>query len=379
VQLVGATAGFVLGLVVPLIDVGPMVSSGRMAELLFTLGVGTLGITTVVFSLLFGVVQWTASTYSPRLTLFHRDPLVWRAFGLAIGVFTFAVTAGLSTGVDGQVTVVLPTLGVMAVLLVAVLIRELQNRAYKSMQLASVVAALVANGHTAIAQAYPPASVPATTPDPPTPTGEVRTVSWSGKLAVVQQLELRRMVTAASRADACVTFRVPVGGSVHPGTILAEVRGGHLEDHVVRRAVVADAERSFAQDPLLAFRLLADIALRALSPAVNDPATAVDTLDGIHDLLRDLADRDLEPPDIVDDLGVCRARILLPSWEAFLRTGVEDLLPAASSSPMVLDRVVAMLTDLLAVARVERRASVVRLRDRASSGLQALALRAVTG
>ena len=80
-------------------------------------------------------------------------------------------------------------------------------------------------------------------------------------------------------ADAVVAFRVGVGDTVHEGTPLADIHGGDVPDDVVERAVVRGPERSFDQDPMLAIRLLADIALRALSPAVNDPATAVDAID----------------------------------------------------------------------------------------------------
>lgn len=65
-------------------------------------------------------------------------------------------------------------------------------------------------------------------------------------------------------------------------------------------------ERSFNQDPLLAFRLLADIALRALSLAVNDPATAVEAIDSLEGLLSLLAVRTERAEQLADDAGVVR-------------------------------------------------------------------------
>ena len=85
-------------------------------------------------------------------------------------------------------------------------------------------------------------------------------------------------------------------------------------------------ERTFGQDPLFAFRLLADIAMRALSPAVNDPATAVQVLDTIESLLQALVSRDLDVAELTDDAGTVRVVVALPSWDDYLRTGPDDLL-----------------------------------------------------
>ena len=62
----------------------------------------------------------------------------------------------------------------------------------------------------------------------------------------------------------------------------------------LRRAVVLRPERTFEQDPKYPLRLLVDIAIKALSPAINDPTTAVQAIDQIEDLLRRLGRRDLD-------------------------------------------------------------------------------------
>jgi uncharacterized membrane protein len=104
-------------------------------------------------------------------------------------------------------------------------------------------------------------------------------VTWTGPPGLVQQLELRRLVAAAADADAVVAFRVGVGETLQDGSAVADIYGGEVPDPAVRDAVVRGLERSFDQDPMLAVRLVADIWLQALSPAVNDPATAVDAID----------------------------------------------------------------------------------------------------
>jgi len=89
-----------LGLLLPQITVAPTAASSRATETLIGVGFGVLGLVSIIFSLLFLVVQWAFSSLSPRLNLFRDDPIVWRTFGLAVGVFVFSVTAALVIGND---------------------------------------------------------------------------------------------------------------------------------------------------------------------------------------------------------------------------------------------------------------------------------------
>ena len=99
-QLLFAVAGLGLGLLLPRITAEPTVASSRVTETLIGVGFGVLGLVSIIFSLLFLVVQWAFSSLSPRLNLFRDDPIVWRTFGLAIGVFVYSVTAALVIGND---------------------------------------------------------------------------------------------------------------------------------------------------------------------------------------------------------------------------------------------------------------------------------------
>ena len=68
------------------------VASTRVSDALVAVGFGVLGLVSVIFSLLFLVVQWAFGSLSPRLNLFRDDPIVWRTFAFAIGVFVLSVT-----------------------------------------------------------------------------------------------------------------------------------------------------------------------------------------------------------------------------------------------------------------------------------------------
>lgn len=358
-QATGLLLGLVLGLTLPRIDGGPRVSASRTVEVLGVIGIAVLGFTGLIFSLLFLVAQWVAGNYSPRLGLFRTDPLVWRAFALVLGLLTFAVSATLTIGSRSTVTLVVPVLtGVGAVVSLG-LVRALQLRAFGAIQLAQVLASTAAQGHAVLDAFYPPGAE-ATPPVPPPVAPLVlpplrSTVAWDGPTATIEQVDLRQLSETATRADAVVVLRIPVGTAVHRGDAVAEVRGGELTAGHVTRALIAGPERSFHQDPLYALRLLADIGLRALSPAVNDPATAVQALDSIEGLLRRLVGARLDAASVPDEQGDVRVVLQLPSWAEFLNVALDDLCRAAVSSPMVLARAARLLHGLSTVAPPDRR------------------------
>ena len=344
-QLLFVIAGLVLGIFVPKLTVPPTVSSGRIVDLLFTAGVTVISLITVIYSLLFLVVQWVGSTFSLRLTLFRDDPIVWRAFAYSIGIFVFCFTTAFAIGNDKTVSVAVPVLALLLVLAALVFIRALQTRALTSMLLAPNLDAITERGREILDGLYlqPAAADPAGgAPLPPLRD----TVAWSGPPAVLQQLHLDPLVTAASTADSVVVFRQAVGVTLLSGMPIADVHGGDLGQQAVLRAIVPGRERTFDQDPLLAFRLLADIALRALSPAINDPATAVQVLDCLESLLGPLAARNALAGQLADADGVIRVMLDLPHWDDFARSCLDDIIAASAGSPLVLVRTRDMLTRL---------------------------------
>jgi uncharacterized membrane protein len=284
---------------------------------------------------------------------------VWRTFGLAIGIFVFSVTAALAIGNDPEVSVILPAAEVVAVLAAIALIRTLQVKAFASIQLARTLSAIAARGRAVIDDLYRQPCIRNRQPAALPPLR--RTVIWPGRQAVFQQLDLRRLLGASGTA--VIVLRARIGDTLREGAPAADLHGADVTDAVVLGAVVTGQERTFHQDPLFAFRLLADIGLRALSPAVNDPATAVQVLDTIESLLQPLVSRDLDVAEISDDAGSLRLVLALPSWDDYLQISLDDLIESGSASPMVLMRARAMLASLLSAAPAQRRPSITwRLR-----------------
>ncbi len=343
-QLLFVAAGLVAGLLVPKVTVSPLVSSGKVVDLLFTAGVTVISLVTVIYSLLFLVVQWVSGAFSMRLALFRDDPIVWRAFAYAIGLFVFCFTAAFTIGNDKQVSVIVPAVALALVLGALVLMRVLQTRAFVSMLLAPTLSAITGRGREILDGLYPPVP-PARAPSADLPPLR-RTVTWTDQPAVLQQLHLGPLVSAAGAAGAVVVLRQTVGSTLVAGLPVADVHGGDPGQEAVLHALVTGPERSFDQDPLLAFRLLADIALRALSPAVNDPATAVQVIDRLEGLLGLLATRAGRAEQLADEAGTARVILCLPRWEDFARVCLDDVIAAATSSPMVLLRLREALSRL---------------------------------
>ena len=119
-------------------------------------------------------------------------------------------------------------------------------------------------------------------------------------------------------------------------------------------------ERAPGQDLGFGFRQLADIAERALSPAVNDVTTAVRAVQEAHDLLRRLATRPDPTHVIRDDDGTVRARMSSISYDALLATIVDDIRLVSSQQPRVARLLDDVVCDLASVALPVHRPAIGR-------------------
>lgn len=131
----------------------------------------------------------------------------------------------------------------------------------------------------------------------------------------------------ARRFGLMVRIERPVGQFVARGETLGwfEAAEGVRRDLVAKTlasGVLVDRRRSSYLDVGLGLRVLADIADRALSPAVNDPTTARQSLHQMRVLLRELVEMQLEDATLVDDLGKTLVSIALPRFQDYLATAL---------------------------------------------------------
>ena len=127
-----------------------------------------------------------------------------------------------------------------------------------------------------------------------------------------------------------------------------------VDDDLLRHIEIGP-DRTWEQDPLLAFRLLVDIGLRAQSPAINDPATCRHTIDAVSGLLRYLADRQLTIGDITDPDSHARLVLHALTWEDYVAAAVDELIEAGRGKASVAVRLVKVLDDLTLAVPPDRR------------------------
>lgn len=383
IELAYVVGGIAVGLVLPRIPVGFTVPRVETTQMLIAVGAGLLSFLAIAFSLAFLVVQFGSTTYTPRLNLFYTSPRIWHGFGFITGVLVFAFAAAYSEtfvpsfgGVTSMEMSGLVPIVTIALLMGAILVyRNLQMRAFGSVELGSILAEVTERGRRVLEGVYAD-ELPRDFDGAPREDGEKRglralpegsrEVAWPGRPGIIQDVDVPRIIAAARGADAAVEIIVPTGEMVHHRATVAIVHGsvdGSL-DAVVVKAIRTGTGRTFEQDPTMAFRVLVDIALRALSPAINDPTTAVQVLDREEDLLRMLVGRDLDAGEITGPHGRTRVLLALPAWDDYVALAVDEIVEAGAGNVRIRRRVERLLQDLNALAPEQRRAPLqTRLDD----------------
>jgi uncharacterized membrane protein len=359
-QLFYVVVGVVLGLLIPRIQIWFTVPAVETGQMLLAVGAGLLTFIGVVFSLLFLVVQFGTTTFTPRLNLFHSSPVVWHAFGFYTGVLVFAFVAAFGASGTDRVTGLIPIVTVVLLLASIALFRSLQMRAFSSIQLASTLSQVTRRGREVLEGVYPdrPLDESGEAAGPPAVPDGRREVIWTREPGIMQAIDVPRILSAARHVDATVELVTPFGEMVQPRSPVAIVHGtaDPLLDAVVMSAIRTGVDRTFEQDPALAFRVLVDIALRAVSSAINDPTTAAQCLDSIETLLRLLVARDLDAAQVTGPQGRTRVLLPLPAWNDYVSLAFDELIEMGADHAQVRRRLNGLLRDLLALAPASRRA-----------------------
>jgi uncharacterized membrane protein len=167
----------------------------------------------------------------------------------------------------------------------------------------------------------------------------------------IQAVDVRGVLRWARQEHRLVAVRRSIGDFVPARAVLFEAYGGAPadagEERKLRDMVVLGAERTIEQDPAFAIRIMVDIAARALSPAVNDPTTAVQVLNHLSDLLRLIGTVDLSGSRWSGQREN-RAGIVTPvrGWQEYLALGTTEIREYGAGSIQVMRRMRAMLDEL---------------------------------
>ena len=331
---------------------------------------GMIALTGIVFSLTFVMVQFGATAYSPRLALWlARDPFLTHALGVFIATFVYALAALAWLG-RGDMTraPLISAMVVLALLLASMGIFILLIERVGTLQVNQMLTFTGDQGRRAIAALYPPLDVPYAPPvtDIVLQSHPTQTLIHRGKPRVLQAIAMSRLVELATAHESVIEFVASVGDVAVEMTPVLNVFGSGklIDEQALRNAITFAEQRTFTQDPKYAIRLLVDVAIRALSPAINDPTTATQALDEIGDLLVRLGLRRIEIGAFHDNGGTLRLVVPFPSWEDLTMLSFEEIRHYGSSSVQVMRRMSALLTDLISVLPEARRPALINWQHR---------------
>lgn len=354
------------------------------ARILSTTAMAILTVTGVIFSVTMLVLQQASQQLSPRvLRTFLRDPGTQLVLGTLIGTFLYSLLVLRQVRTEGVGEEFVPSLamavGMGLVLASLALFIYFINHVAQSIRPSTIIGRIASETRDAIAhvcvnegaEGRPrPAAISR-------PAGsQCRIITRKQPGGVVTRIDHPKLESIA-RDSGCTIEIVPiVGDFVREGGEVARLWGpGHnVDDQAILGGVSIDRERSMEQDPAFGFRQLVDIGERALSPGVNDPTTAIQALDSIHDLLGRLAEAEFPPVYRFDDGG----RLLLitpqPGWEDYVALGLDELRVYGAGSIQVMRRIRFIVEDLLAIACEERKPALRRqlrlLDETLASGLE---------
>ena len=317
-------------------------------------------VTSLTFSLTVVTLQLASSQFSPRLLrTFTRDRLVHATLALLLATFTYAVTVlrTVRTSLDAQ-TAFVPQISVTVAYLLGLIsvLGMVLFLAHLARQIR--VESMLREVHTETADSMrrllsnPPEHISALPVQPATAT--LLCATSSGFLTSIDETAL---LSAAVDTDAIILLDRLPGDSVIAGTPVAaawSLRGSDpLPRHEVEvlatrvpAAVRAGFERTAAQDVAYGLRQLVDVVVKALSPGINDPTTAVHALGHIAALLCDVVGRDLGPRLLRDDDDRIRVVLRRPDFTAMLELAVAQPRRYGAADPEVLARLLALLREV---------------------------------
>jgi uncharacterized membrane protein len=313
------------------------------------------------------VVQMATGTFSARyMRLWYRDRLLKALLAILVGTlaFSFALLRRTESSFVPNLGVTIAGALVIVCLLVFVIFLDVYLHRLRPVAVAVLVADYVyrdfrrlverlAGVHDVFGGVFDAGAEQ--------PTLVVRAES----AGAIQAIYAEGLVRWARRENCLVVFRHRIGDFVPAGATLIETYGGGRGPATKRGAralrgmVALGHERTIEQDPAFAIRIMVDIADHALSPAINDPTTAVQVLDHLGEVLRVIGTIDATESRWRGDRGT-RQGLVLPirSWEDYLTLAVTEIRAYGANAIQVTRRMRAMLEELRDEVRPEHRAAV---------------------
>ena len=313
----------------------------------------TLNLSFVVFTFgsLLVAIQVAGGQYTPRIiaTTLLRNNAIRCTVGYFVFtmLFTLRVLSRMGDATVHQFnTFMAATFGLISIVVFLFLI----DYAARLLRPVSIVYRVGESGLAVIQGVYPELTRPAYPVESSGPDASpVRAVAHAGNSGIVLAVDLAGLAAKARQSDGVIEFVPQVGDFVAKEEPLFRLYGGAggIDDRELQASVAHGSERTLEQDPTFAFRILVDIAIKALSPAINDPTTAVLAIDQIHRLLRLVGQRHLSREEIRDEAGKLRLIFRTPNWEDFVHLACTEIRHFGVGSVQIMRRMRSLLENLM--------------------------------
>ena len=336
--------------------------SGSQA-MLQTFVTATLSFVVFTFGSLLVAIQVASAQMTPRIiaTTLLRNDVVRYTVGLFIFTLMFSLSAQNKMVKDVHQLVMLAAtlLGILSFAAFFFLI----DYASRLLRPISILAQVGADGLAVIEGVYPDPTVRPYTRENQSltlcsPSG---VICHQGASGIILAVNLDLLKATAERSNGVIELVPQVGDFVAMGEPLFNLyfSGHSIVEETLRASVALGSERTMDQDPTFAFRIVIDIALKALSPAINDPTTAVLAIDQLHRMLRLVGERHLRTDELLDDSGRLRVIFRTPNWEEYVHLTFSEIRRCGSNNLQVVRRLRAMIENLIQTLPAHRHAALV--------------------
>ena len=324
--------------------------------ILSTVAASMVSLAALVLIITMVVVQLAMGQFSPRIVQrILQDKPSQLAIGLFVATFVHAILAvrevtnrGDGSGDVPGISVV--TAFVLVLVSIAVLVIYVHHIG-QALRVSALIELVGKETRTLLDRVYPDKG-PVIEPEPGSPP-----VVRARESGVITVIGYEALVEEARRADCRLELVPSLGEFVPADAALFRVHGepSGLHEDRLHEAVILKLEPTLDEDVAYGVRLLVDIAQRSLADSpFQDPTTAVQAIDRLHDILRQLARRPFPDGRHRDGTGEVRLTVRAMSWEAYVHLAFDEIRMVGAGSPQVTRRLKDALSDLRSMAPGER-------------------------
>ncbi|WMJ72319.1 DUF2254 domain-containing protein [Cytophagaceae bacterium ABcell3] len=313
----------------------------------------------LIFTVIVVAIQLASSQYSPRtLSSLLQDRPSHFTIGVFVGTFTYTLVILLAlrkTQIeDGTISGISISLAFLFAIISLGTFAVYSNHIIQAVRITSLINRVGTQVRQAVNDIYKKPFKSESKLEHP--KAEPDQIIFSSQPGALIEIDNEKIFDLAQKENCAIYFLPQTGSFLPEGYPIAKVYGSKNFD--LGEHIVLSGTRTLQNNIMYGLRQLSDMAVRANSTGINDPATAVQVLDQIHDILRRLVVKDMRPLVMKDKDNNIRLYAPMPSWDDVLRVGLDEVQYYGATSLQVVRRMRTILFDLLTIAPQERKGSL---------------------